>query len=317
MASPLVSILIPCHNAGRFLRETLDSALAQTYARIEVILVDDGSTDDSLAIARSYEPRIRITAGPQQGASAARNLATAQSSGDLLQYLDADDLLAADAVASRVGCLEASGGDVACADWRRIALQPDGSWKQGPLESCDYRSVDDDPELAVFKGFWAPPAALMYRRTLVDRIGGWHSGLPVIQDARFLFDAARHGGRFVHLTGGAALYRQHASDSLSSRSKVRFWADVLTNNREIEGIWKARGAMEGARAGTVARSYALGTRVAFPMDAALYHAYLAELRRFPECPPSRYLRAAQWLEGLLGYAAAARVMRALRPNSNT
>lgn len=68
-----VSIIIPCYNAASFLRETLDSALRQTVAAAEVILVDDGSTDDSAAIAESYGPPIRVLRQPNQGESVARN----------------------------------------------------------------------------------------------------------------------------------------------------------------------------------------------------------------------------------------------------
>src|SRR5882757_7587254 len=106
MTAPLVSILIPCHNGGAYLRATLESALNQTHPQCEVIVVDDGSTDDSLAIARDFEPRIKVLTGPQKGASAARDRATEEARGEWLQYLDADDLLLPHAVASRVAALE-------------------------------------------------------------------------------------------------------------------------------------------------------------------------------------------------------------------
>lgn len=313
MSRPLVSILVPCYNAAPYLAATLDSALSQTHPEVEVILVDDGSSDGSLAIARGYEPRIRVLAGPQRGASEARNAATRESRGEFLQYLDADDLLLPGAVASRVRALADSGGDVACGDWRRIFARAGGSWEPGPIETADFRRFDADPDLAVFKGFWAPPAALLYRRSIVDRIGGWNPALPVIQDARFLFDAAFRGGRFVHVPGDEAHYRQHSANSLSSRSKARFWEDVLRNIRDIEGLLIGAGRMDPARRDAVGKAYALGARATFLIDRDLYHANLEDLRRFPEQPWSRYLRAASGLERMLGYAAAARMMRILRP----
>lgn len=97
---PLVSILIPAYNAQNFVADTLRSALAQTWQPKEIILVDDGSKDHTLTIARKFESSgLRIVAHPNQGAAAARNLAYSLSRGDYIQWLDADDLLAPDKIA--------------------------------------------------------------------------------------------------------------------------------------------------------------------------------------------------------------------------
>jgi glycosyltransferase involved in cell wall biosynthesis len=95
MQQDLVSIIIPVHNAGAYLGETLRSALNQTYPVTEIIVVDDGSTDRSLEIARGYardDSRIQIFQQPQRGPSAARNLGIAKAKGELIAPLDADDL---------------------------------------------------------------------------------------------------------------------------------------------------------------------------------------------------------------------------------
>lgn len=92
--SPKVSILIPCYNSERFVAETLDSCLAQTYRNIEIIVVDDGSTDNSFAIAKSFESNIiKVYRQDNSGACAARNYAFRKSSGEYIVYLDADDIL--------------------------------------------------------------------------------------------------------------------------------------------------------------------------------------------------------------------------------
>jgi glycosyltransferase involved in cell wall biosynthesis len=313
MTPSLVSILIPCHNGSAYLRATLDSALGQTYPHCEVIVVDDGSTDDSLALARSYEPRIKVFSGPQKGASAARDRATQESRGEWLQYLDADDLLLPHAVASRVAALQAAPADVACGDWRRLLPGAGGTWIAGKLEVADGAAAKGQMDLVIFKGFWAPPAALLYRRELVERIGAWPPNLPVIQDARFLFNAGWQGGRFVHVPGESAQYRQHEAQSLSTRSRGRFWRDILTNSREVESLWSARGILDRDRREALAGAYDVGARVSFPIDRELYRANLTELRRFPEHQPSRYLRVASGLERVLGYTIARRLMQMVRP----
>lgn len=90
---PLVSIIIPCINAAAFVREAIESGLAQTYPNFEVIVVDDGSTDDSLGIIRFFEERIRVLAQTNQGGSAARNTGLQAANREFVQFLDADDVL--------------------------------------------------------------------------------------------------------------------------------------------------------------------------------------------------------------------------------
>jgi glycosyltransferase involved in cell wall biosynthesis len=103
---PLVSILIPAFNAQDWIAETLRSALDQTWEPKEVIVVDDGSTDRTQAVARQYESDIlRVVTQENQGAAAARNKAFSLSQGDYIQWLDADDLLAPDKMARQIEAL--------------------------------------------------------------------------------------------------------------------------------------------------------------------------------------------------------------------
>ena len=100
---PLVSILIPAYNASQWLATTVRSAIGQTWDHKEIVIVDDGSTDDTLAIARSFESdSIRVYTQKNQGAAATRNHAFEFSKGDYIQWLDADDLIGPDKVASQV-----------------------------------------------------------------------------------------------------------------------------------------------------------------------------------------------------------------------
>ena len=298
-----VSVLIPCFNAERYLGETLESALKQSLPPVEILVVDDRSTDASRAIAEKYAPAVRVLTNVGQGASAARNHASANASGEFFQFLDADDLLEPTALATRVDALQRSGANVAVSDWQRL-VERDGTWMPGKIESGHLPDSTDPADLSVFKGFWAPPAAVLYRRTVCDRIHGWRENLPVIQDHRFLLDAARLGGRFAHVQGVGARYRQHAHSSLSSRSSPRFWRDVLENTREMERLWTSDGQFDPAHRAAVAGAYAHCAHVGFSTDRALFHESYQELRRFPEQVPSRLVRAGAMLTKFAGYGAA-------------
>lgn len=100
---PLVSILIPAYNAERWIAGSIKSAMAQTWPRKEIIIVDDGSSDQTLAVARRFAAKdVTVVTRENQGAAAARNHAFSLSRGDYIQWLDADDLLAPDKVARQV-----------------------------------------------------------------------------------------------------------------------------------------------------------------------------------------------------------------------
>ncbi|WP_372716856.1 glycosyltransferase family 2 protein [Novipirellula sp.] len=92
--NPLISVVIPCYNASVFIRETLDSVRSQTYKPLEVIIVDDGSTDDSVAIAESYGSFVSVIQQENQGESVARNRGIEEAKGDWIAFLDADDVWA-------------------------------------------------------------------------------------------------------------------------------------------------------------------------------------------------------------------------------
>jgi glycosyltransferase involved in cell wall biosynthesis len=257
-----VSVIIPCFNAERTVGETIESVLKQTRDRPEIIVVDDGSTDTSPLILRGFKDRITVESGPNRGASAARNNGLALATGDYIQFLDADDLLGPNAIESRVLALEASEADVAYGDWRRFEVSDDGLRHLGEIVDKRMEDIDADAEIACATEFWAPPVALLYRRRIVDAIGSWHEGLPVIQDARFLFDAARHGAKFIHVPGISAFYRS-AGVSLSRGNQRAFLLDVYRNAIEIQSLWESDGPLTNARNAALAGIFDMTARSFF------------------------------------------------------
>jgi glycosyltransferase involved in cell wall biosynthesis len=224
---PLVSILIPFHNAAPWLAETLGSALAQTWPRKEIIVVNDGSTDNSLAIARSFESRgVTILDQHNQGAAAARNTALRAARGEWLQFLDADDLLAPDKIAAQLALAEKTGPDFAlCARWSRFTRSPaDADFTPQPL--C----ADADPVAWVVekmeRNAMMHPAAWLVSRTLADRAGPWDESLSLDDDGEYFNRVVLASRGVRHCAEAVSFYRSNLAGSLSGAKSEKAWASA-------------------------------------------------------------------------------------------
>jgi len=308
-SAPAVSVIIPCYNAARFLGETIDSVLAQTFRAFELIVIDDGSTDATAEIIDRYRGRLKGKligeSGPNRGVSAARNRGTELASGRYLQYLDADDLLRPDALRSKFESLEFSGADIAYTDWQKLVESPSGSFIRGETHSRRCEDVHAVPEIAVMRDFWAPPAALLYRREIVDRIGGWNTSLPIVQDGRFLFDALRCGGQLRHVPGVGADYRViHGGQNLSKRDPAAFMRDWAEDAFQVEAIWRRDGELTSARKGALLHRLGKTTRVLYELDRpAFWRVY----RRMQTLDPNyipQMRRSIRLASRLFGYPRA-------------
>jgi glycosyltransferase involved in cell wall biosynthesis len=312
-----VSVVIPCLNAATTLGDTVESVLAQSWQDIEIIVVDDGSTDRSAEVLRGFGNRIRAEFGSNRGASAARNRGTVLATGAYIQYLDADDLLTPEAIERRLSALNESGADVAYSDWEYFEMDADGSRRQGEIVARRIEDIDPDTEIACATDFWAPPAALLYRRRIVEAIGSWNERLPVIQDARFLFDAARRRAHFVHVPGVSAFYR-HAPSSLSRGNQRAFMLDCYHNGVEIQALWQADGPLTAPRKAALAGIFDMTARAFFQFgmpefDDAVARFKVMSGRRFgyPEIA-HRVTQLAGRDVAIAAVAAAARVARGVR-----
>jgi glycosyltransferase involved in cell wall biosynthesis len=162
---PLVSVVIPCHNQARFLTDAIDSALRQTFPAVEVIVVDDGSTDDTVAVVRKYAAA-RLIEQRHQGAAAARRAGLRESRGEYLIFLDADDRLLPDAVGTGMESLAAH------QEWAFVAghvrlVHEDGSPAGVPPQ--EHGDGDRYVELLRSNYIWTP-GAVMYRRSVFDSV---------------------------------------------------------------------------------------------------------------------------------------------------
>lgn len=273
---PLISVVIPCYNAELFLAETVESVLRQTFTDYEIILIDDGSTDGTLEVIKSFGDRLRSEEGVNKGASAARNRGTQLAQGKLIQYVDADDLLMPDALASRVNAMQSENADVAYSDWQRLE-EKKGEFQPGAVISRKIEDVHPDAQIALFTDFWAPPAAILYSREIVKAIGGWNESLPIIQDARFFLDAALMGAKFVYVPGVGCQYRVHKSNSLSRRNRPEFFQDIYRNACQVEAFWQHNGGLTKPRIRALIQVYDLTARSLFMANEQMFKENLHRL----------------------------------------
>jgi glycosyltransferase involved in cell wall biosynthesis len=168
----LVSIVIPACNSGSFLHEAIQSVLSQTYQHTEIIVVDDGSSDNTAEVAASY-PAVRLVRQQNQGVSAARNVGLRESNGDYLVFLDADDRLLPQALEIGVSCLNGQPECAFASGQVRLAAK-DGSALTIPDASC----IEKDHYLALLQYcyIWTP-SAVMFRSSAIKLVGGFAMGL--------------------------------------------------------------------------------------------------------------------------------------------
>jgi glycosyltransferase involved in cell wall biosynthesis len=222
--APLVSIIIPCHNAAPWLAATLESALGQTWPEKEIILVDDGSTDDSLAIARSYEPRgVCVHTQPNGGASAARNTGLRETHGEYIQFLDADDLLAPDKIALQMALAESSAPDVVlCGTWKRFRNTP-GDAVEVPEPLCADMAPLPWVALKFAQHAMMHPAAWLVSRALADRAGLWDESLSLDDDGEYFTRIVLASQAVRCCRGAVSYYRSGLLGSLSRRRSRIAW----------------------------------------------------------------------------------------------
>lgn len=209
----LVSAIIPCFNAQRWLAEAINSCLQQSYPEIEIIVIDDGSTDNSLEIIKSYGDKIIWESGANRGGNYARNRGFTLASGEYIQYLDADDYILPEKIERQVYFLEETGADVVYGDWRHRRHWPDGT---NFLQDIVISGAQADILESLLANWWVATAALLYKRAAVENSGGWDESLKAGQDRDFFISVVMNGAKVVYQPGCHSIYRRHSNTTVSS-----------------------------------------------------------------------------------------------------
>jgi glycosyltransferase involved in cell wall biosynthesis len=217
VAKPLVSILIPAYNAQEWIADTIRSAMAQTWPRKEIIVVDDGSTDQTAAIARQFEANgVRVVTQKNQGAAAARNTAYSLSRGDYIQWLDADDLLAPDKIARQMEVLGKLGGKrtLLSGRWGKFMYRP---WRARFTPTalwCDLSPVEW-LQRKLEQNIYMQTATWLVSRELSEVAGPWDTRLLGDDDGEYFCRVLRSSDSVRFVPESKVYYRSFGYDSLS------------------------------------------------------------------------------------------------------
>ena len=303
---------MPCHNGEKYVAESIDSVLAQTWPHLEVVIVDDASTDQSLRVAERYLSKGVCVISEDFGSAAkARNRAMQEAQGDYIKFLDCDDLLNPEAIEAQIHSLQGSTRSISFSAWGRFYGDDPRSFR---LNACsEWRSMKSFDWLVEAWRDAQPmtqPGMYLIPRELLQRSGGWDENLSLIDDFEFFARVLCHA-EDVRFTPGARLYyRSGIAGSLSSR-KTRSAAESA-----FHSIMKGTGHLLARRSDSEAR-----LSCANVMQNFLYTFY-------PEHPDLRIVMSAQiaelggsdlpppggpWFQRarrLIGWKAARRLQRA-------
>ncbi|SFT41895.1 Glycosyltransferase involved in cell wall bisynthesis [Algoriphagus locisalis] len=236
---PLVSIIIPVYNKAAFVIETLDSALGQSYPNIELILVNDGSTDGSMAILETYQSnfpdKINLINQPNGGVSKATNVGIQASKGEYIQFLDADDILSPDKIFQQIKLLENKDSKV--------------------MASCEWVNFKEDivefssPPYGVFKDFesgldlqlrfWNNQemmaiSSYLTHRKLIEKTEPWDENLTINQDGEFFMRVLLQASKVLFEPTERVYYRQPGLSNVSQQKSEKAYTSLLDSYKAYE-----------------------------------------------------------------------------------
>jgi len=219
---PLISVIMACYNAASFVEEAVTSVLQQTYPHTEVIVVDDGSRDDSPDIvkrlATDHPDRVRLKHLKHSGPYPARNLGLSHARGDYIAFLDADDWWREDCLEKLLTALQDEEADLTYCGWQNV-----GEHMLSPEPHIPPAYEKEDPVAAFLKSCPWPIHAALVRRSVLDAVEGFSERLFSSMDYDLWLRILAHTGNIVRVPEVLAYYRWHDKGQISATR----WKQVL------------------------------------------------------------------------------------------
>ena len=247
---PKVSILIPLYNSEKYISETIESCLNQSYKNIEVIIVDDASTDNSYQIVKQYESNIvKVYQQKKGGACRARNYAFELSSGDYIQYLDADDLLSSDKIEKQMRLLcQEKEYIISSSRWCRFY---DKTTIENVEELCIYKDYIDPKEILIdmwTKRVFMQPSIWLAHRKLIQEAGIWNENLYYNDDGEFFCRVLLKAKSIFFCSEGMVYYRNTPNSMTSGKKSYEKQHSLLLSYILYEKILSVSDTFEARQA---------------------------------------------------------------------
>lgn len=252
-ADPLVSVIIPTYNRARLVPGAIDSVLGQTYRNLELILVDDGSTDDTAEVLAGYGDKIRVVRQKNAGPAIARNRGIAVATGEIIAFLDSDDQWLPTKLERQVESLEAAGPDATCCLCNCTVLYANGG------KTTTFAIADTIPDCAT--GLWLNPVAVLLnrfvmfnqaiaiRREVLERVGYFDETLRFGEDYELPFRLALEGPWTI-LRDELVVYHEASPGSWAKaamREEIRLRQDLVRIRERMAEAIDARPSLFGLR----------------------------------------------------------------------
>jgi glycosyltransferase involved in cell wall biosynthesis len=212
---PTISVVIPNYNRANLIGETLNNLRCQTRPPDEIIVVDDGSTDESVSVIKSFGDHVKLLQQPNSGPGVARNLGLEHATGEFVQFFDSDDLCTFNKLGAQADALERTGADFAYGPWLQARLK-DGRaiYSEPPLQQR--KLPESASALSWFLRGWVVVfQSCMFRRSFLDRVGRYRPDLMPSEDSEFLFRILKAGARSVYVPEALVLYRVHEEGQIT------------------------------------------------------------------------------------------------------
>lgn len=221
--APQVSVVITCYNEAAYVGAAIDSVLAQTASAqiAEIIVVDDGSTDESLDVLdqiAASRPNVRVIRKSNGGLSAARNAGIALAKSEWIGFLDGDDLWKSEKLARQLeAAAHAQAADLIYTDFVEFDAKPEAG---APIKVRRFRAKQSD-QLKTYFLYDGPiiPSTILVRRSAGERVGWFDPDVRLFEDMDFYLRFSEGGGRFQHVPG-TLLYKRKRSNSLSAQASL-------------------------------------------------------------------------------------------------
>jgi glycosyltransferase involved in cell wall biosynthesis len=279
MSLPRVSVLIPCFNSEKFIAETLESVLGQTWPNIEIIVVDDGSHDSSDQEVERFASRgVRLLRQDNRGAGAARNSALRASNGTFIQFLDSDDIISPTKIEIQMRRLLDNPDAVASAEWGRfqgspaeVCWNPESVWRD--MSPLDWLAESRSEGLGMlFPALWLVP------RQVIDRAGFWDESLSLGDDGEYFTRVILNCRRVLFCSGARCYYRSGVQGSLSGNKSLEGYRSAYRVIDLCESHVLARENSERMKRGSALMWQHL-SHAAYPYEPVIAERALERARR--------------------------------------